>query len=52
MTSTLSYIRSILNRGGEIRITNCIKLYDENGNFVCCLSDADLEALRKNIKEE
>lgn len=52
MYSTISYILSVLKRGGNIIVTNCIKLYDENGNFVCCLSDADLEAVRKNIKEE
>lgn len=52
MYSTISYILSVLKRGGNIIVTNYIKLYDENGNSVCCLSDADLEAVRENTKEE
>lgn len=43
------YIISVIRRGGNIVITNHIKLYDENGNFVCCLSDSDLQAIREII---
>lgn len=52
MISPISYILSVLKRGGSIVVTNYIKLYDESGNFVCCLSDADLEAVREILKEE
>ena len=45
MYSAISYILSVLKRGGNIIVTNYIKLYDENGNFVCYLSDADLKAV-------
>jgi len=46
MKNKYSYILSVLREGGNIRITTCIKLYDKSGNFVCCLSDKDFNAIR------
>lgn len=47
MKSTISYILCVLRRGGRIVNTNYIKLYDENGEFVCCLSESDLQAVNE-----
>ena len=47
MRSPISYILSVFNQGGKIIVTTAIKLYDNKGNFVCCLSDRDLQQVRE-----
>jgi hypothetical protein len=50
MRSPISYILSVFNQGGKIIVTTSIKLYDNKGNFVCCLSDRDLQQVREAIE--
>ena len=52
MRNPISYILSIFNQGGKIIVTTTIKLYDNKGNFVCCLSDRDLQQVREAIGVE